>query len=533
MSETPFGFGRPDRDRDDDRDKNKDQNRDSNAEQGSGGAADGPQDPFGFGTPGGLPGGLPGGFGLPGMPGMPGAGPGGGFDMGQLGQMLSQLGQMLSQAGTSSGPVNYDLAKQLAVQQLAHSRTPTSEQRTAVADAFALAELWLDPATSYPTGTKKVVAWSPKDWVDASMPTWQRMCDPVAQRVSGAWLEGLPEEARQAAGPMLAMLGQMGGLAFGSQLGTGLSQLATEVLTSTEVGLPLGPVGTAALLPAAIESFTAGLDRPASEVMVYLAAREAAHHRLFTHVPWLVQRLVGAIEEYARGIKVDTSRIEEIAGQIDPSDPQSLESAMQSGLFEPPTTEEQLTALTRLETLLALVEGWVDVVVTDAVSGRLPGADALRETLRRRRASGGPAEQTFATLVGLELRPRRLRAASELWRLLTTECGTVGRDEVWAHPDLIPDVEDLDNPAQFVERRKSDVSDPIAELERTEEAEHSRGQQAAAESAGEASAGSSPGAEPAGEGESGPDKGKPGSGKGEPDGGEPGSGEADGGDSTS
>jgi putative hydrolase len=168
---------------------------------------------------------------------------------------------------------------------------------------------------------------------------------------------------------------------------------------------------------------------------------------------------------------VDTSRIEEIARQIEPSDPQSLENALRSGLFEPPTSPEQLSALTRLETLLALVEGWVDVVVTDATADRLPGAEALRETLRRRRGSGGPAEHTFATLVGLELRPRRLRAASELWRLLTDECGGLGRDEVWAHPDLLPDVADLDDPAAFVQRRKGgDVSDPIAELERAERA---------------------------------------------------------------
>jgi len=131
------------------------------------------------------------------------------------------------------------------------------------------------------------------------------------------------------------------------------------------------------------------------------------------------------------------------------------------------------------------------------VAGRLPGSDALRETLRRRRASGGPAEQTFATLVGLELRPRRLRAAADLWRLLTTECGSVGRDEVWAHPDLIPDVEDLDNPAAFVERRKSDVSDPIAELERTEQAEH------AAESGSDPKPGSDTGSESKPESESG------------------------------
>ena len=71
----------------------------------------------------------------------------------------------------------------------------------------------------------------------------------------------------------------------------------------------------------------------------------------------------------------------------------------------------QQAALGRLETLLALIEGWVEVVVSAAVGDRLPGAAALDETLRRRRASGGPAEQTFATLVGLERRPRRVRPA--------------------------------------------------------------------------------------------------------------------------
>jgi putative hydrolase len=472
MSDMPFGFGASDRDKDPDNDRDK----------GRDAGHDGPGGQF-PGLPGGQFPGLPGGFMLPGM--QMGGGSGGGFDMGQLGQMLSQLGQMLSQAGTSSGPVNYDLAKQIAVQQLAHSRTPTAEQRRAVSDAFSLAELWLDPVVTFPTGIHKSVAWSPKDWVDSSMATWQRLCDPVARRVSTAWVEGLPEEARQAAGPMLAMLGQMGGLSFGSQLGVGLAQLATEMLTSTDIGIPLGPTGTAALLPAAIETFTEGLDRPASEVMVYLAAREAAHHRLFGHVPWLLPRVLGAVEEYAHGIRVDTSRIEEIAQQINPSDPQSLENAMASGLFEPPKTPEQFTALNRLETLLALIEGWVDVVVSDAVTERLPGAGALGETLRRRRASGGPAEQTFATLVGLELRPRRLRAASQLWRTLTTERGATGRDEVWAHPDLMPTENDLENPKSFAFQAQADSSDPLEELARTERAEQAERDEAENRNAGE------------------------------------------------
>jgi putative hydrolase len=441
MGDMPFGFGPADRDRDPDDDRNPERR-----------PGDGPQDPFGMG-----------GFGFPGMPG---AGGPGGFDVSQLGQMLTQLGQMLSQAQSSGdGPVNYDLAGQLARQQLASTTSSlTGPQRAAVSDAVKLAELWLDAATEFPAGATEAKAWSASEWVDASLPMWKRLCDPVAERVSGAWLEAMPEEMRTAAGPMLAMLGQMGGLAFGSQLGHGLAQLAAEVLTSTEIGIPVGPDRVAALLPENVEKFTRNLDRPASEVMIFLAAREAAHHRLFTHVPWLKERLVGAVEQYARGIQVDSSRIEELARGIDPSNPAAIQEAMQSGMFEPETTPEQKVALARLETLLALVEGWVDAVVADAVGERLPGAAALRETLRRRRASGGPAEQTFATVVGLELRPRRLRAAAELWQLLGEQRGIEGRDALWEHPDLIPTADDLDDPAGFVGR--SELGDPIAELEK-------------------------------------------------------------------
>jgi putative hydrolase len=439
MSDMPFGFGPEDsRDpRDPDR---------RNPPEDTGGNAD-PANPFAaFGA--------------------------GGFDVGALGQMLTQLGQMLSQGAASGGggPVNYDLAKQMAVQKLSTTGLPSAQQAAAITDAVRLAELWLDPATALPTGTQSSAAWAPRDWVERTLPTWQRMCDPVARRMAGSWIDALPSEVRQNAGPLVAMVEQMGGMAFGSQLGSALAQLGGEVLTSTDIGLPLGPLGAAALLPASIERFATGLERKSSEVIVFLAAREAAHHRLFAHVPWLRQRLLGTIEEFARGIQIDTDALQEIASQIDPTDPQSMDQLMVSGLLEQRTSPEQKAALTRLEVLLALVEGWVDVVVADALGERLPGADALRETLRRRRASGGPAEQTFATLVGLELRPRKLRAAATLWRELTEQQGVESRDAVWSHPDLLPTTEDLDDPAGFIDRvasRAADLDDPIAALERT------------------------------------------------------------------
>ena len=183
-----------------------------------------------------------------------------------------------------------------------------------------------------------------------------------------------------------------------------------------------------------------------------MRCRHRVHQRLFAHVPWLRGRLEGAVEAYARGVHVDRARIEEAMGSVDPQDPAALQEALASGVFAPEDTEEQRAALARLETLLALVEGWVDDVVAQSAGGRLPSADALRETVRRRRAIGGPAEKTFATLVGLEMRPRRLREAAALWEQLRAERGPEGRDALWAHPDLLPTADDLDDPAGFLAR---------------------------------------------------------------------------------
>ena len=254
-----------------------------------------------------------------------------------------------------------------------------------------------------------------------------------------------------AGNPLAGIMTQVGGLMFGAQVGQGLGGLAQEVVSSTDIGVPLGPIGVAALIPQNVAAFGVGLERPDDEVRLYLALREAAHQRLFGHVPWLRQRLLDTVEAYSRGISVDMSAIERAMSEVDPANPESIQNALAGGLFAPEETPEQQTALRRLETLLALVEGWVDAVVAAAASDRMPGAEALREASRRRRASGGPAEQTFATLVGLELRPRRLREAAALWWSVTEKHGVTGRDAIWSHPDLLPTADDLDDPLGFAD----------------------------------------------------------------------------------
>src|SRR5690606_16663743 len=151
------------------------------------------------------------------------------------------------------------------------------------------------------------------------------------------------------------------------------------------------------------------------------------------------------------GVEIDADALERVASELDPADPEALRDALRSGALIPPRTEAQRAALERLETQLALIEGWVDVVTADATR-RLPSAEALAETVRRRRASGGPAERALGALVGLELRPRRLREASAMWRAVTDAVGPARRDALWGHPDLVPTAEDLADPAALIAR---------------------------------------------------------------------------------
>jgi putative hydrolase len=383
--------------------------------------------------------------------------PGGTDDLSGAMPLFAELQKLLSWRG---GPVNWDLAKQLAVSTLGGSQEPVSpEDRAAVQDALRLADHWLDAVTDLPSGTTTAEAWTRLEWIERTLSVWQSLCDPVAARVVTAMSAAVPAEQLAALGSdnaMATILTQVGGLMFGAQVGQGLGALAQEVVAASDIGLPLGPAGTGALLPQNVAGFGEGLQRPDDEVRLYLALREAAHQRLFAHVPWLRQRLLDTVEDYARGINVDMAAIQRAMSEVDPSDPETMQRALSGGMFEPEQSAEQQQALRRLETLLALVEGWVDSVVAAAAADRMPGADALREASRRRRATGGPAEQTFATLVGLELRPRRLREAAALWWGVTEKHGVSGRDRVWSHPDMLPSADDLDDPLGFADTLTDD-----------------------------------------------------------------------------
>jgi putative hydrolase len=376
------------------------------------------------------------------------------------------IGQLQQALQNSSDGINWGLALEQAKGLAARSAVPaTAGEQSALEQALHVAALWLDEATDVAALTVEPVLLTRAGWTEATMPVWTQLAEPVATSIADALTGVLEQQAPEELSGMMGNAGQLmrnvGGTLFAMQLGQVVGQLAGEVVSGGDIGIPLldGEQRQAALVAQNIDAFGAGLDIPAEEVRLYLAVRELAHARLFRHAKWLRLHLLTQITDFARGIRIDTDRLEQLAADFDPANPEELRAAVTNGALIPPKTEEQLAALARLETMLALIEGWVDVVTATATT-RLPKSGAIAESVRRRRAAGGPAESAFATLVGLELRPRRLREAAAMWQAVQDAVGAEGRDALWAHPDIIPTDADIDDPAALVARLLGGTPEP-------------------------------------------------------------------------
>jgi putative hydrolase len=333
--------------------------------------------------------------------------------------------------------------------------------------ALDIANTWLDEATNFPALSRSnLPAWSRRDWLDSSVANWAKMIEPLADGMASALTNVLKQGPTPGSiegpieGPELAAIAPimrafMGSL-IASQLGTSVGQLAVSITGSNDVAIPLFTQSEARLIPQNVTAWAQGLDIPIDEVRIFLAIREAAASRLFSHTPWLSKYIQDAITSYGAGIKIDIDSIQEQAeraletGELDINNPESISVAISAGLFKPEQSASQDAALAKLEMALALIEGWIDYVTTKAVGDRLPSYPALSETLRRRRALKSPTQQLFATLLGLEVSPRKARECAQFWFEVESEIGLSNRDQRWEDPALLPRAEELADVKKFL-----------------------------------------------------------------------------------
>ncbi|MEI7540455.1 MAG: zinc-dependent metalloprotease [Actinomycetes bacterium] len=398
-----------------------------------------------------------------------------------MAQMQQQIQQQFSALGMSTPgftqsnealPKNIvrDTAKKFVT---AKGSAPIGANDVAkIEEAFSIAELWLNEATLFPQTTAfGNPAMARTDWVDTTLSGWQISVEPLAIGLASAISELLNnatgesdqseiEGAMQIPVGMIAtLLRSFIGSLIATQLGQSIGGLASNVTGIHDVGLPLVEPVYPSLVPQNIEEWGQDLNIPMDEVRIFHALRESALARLFAHNPWLVSYIRSAISEYGKGIHIDIDAIQRQAQEVfdaaaqdgkefDPTNPESFNIALNEGIFTPEETPAQRAALTKVETVLALIDGWSEDVVAHAAGDRLPNLVALQETLRRRRATSAPAQQLFATMFGLQVSPKLAREATVFWKAVRDVKDIEARDRIWS--GILPTSEDLLTPQRYL-----------------------------------------------------------------------------------
>ncbi len=399
-------------------------------------------------------------------------------------EMFAQLQSMLFGGGAPTGPVNWDLARRVAFQLAAEGdRDPTEAEVADATEAFLLAEHWLDEG-SLPApmdgGTVHVVRRG--GWVDAALVAMRPVVEPVAAASTRAitelaseqmpddmagMLEGMPPALAQMMGNMdlSAMLQPLAATMAGMQVGQVVGQLARQLLGQYDLGIPTAPRAQALRIAVNAHEVFDGWDLDMREVSVALALHEAAHRRLFHAVPWLEAHVHGLVAQFANGTRVDPEQLQGMAEElmlgVDPEDPESLQEAMNRAAdFRLQPTAEQQRVLDRLQGVVCLVQAWTRHEVLRAATGRLSEMDRIDEILRRRRATTGDGEALLAQLLGLDLKPDDETVGHAFVEAVEAGHGTDGLREALAHPENLPDREELADPSKWLVRMAAGESVP-------------------------------------------------------------------------
>jgi len=358
-----------------------------------------------------------------------------------------------------------------------HGELPVGNfDNDSMAGALGVAEIWVDEVTTLPraggeSATPKA-ARSRSEWINYSLDGWQSFTTPLVEGIGKSMSEVMnsmtnnPEIANELAGaaklfdPSKMMAAFMGTM-IRTQLGRSIGNFAATVTSAHDAAIPLSDQHAPFLIPENVRAWGDGLGIDQREIEIYLALRESAASRLFAATPWLAQYMRSLVANYGSGISIDIDSMQRRTedalsrGEIDLNDPASMQNAIAEGIFTPEASEKQKESLARLEMILALIEGWIDLVVVAAAGNRLTSLSKLQETQQRRRATQSPTQQLFASLIGLEVSPRTIRECIAFWRRIADLVTPEERDRLWEEAYALPTPSEIADPEGFLRGRSA------------------------------------------------------------------------------
>ncbi len=406
--------------------------------------------------------------------------------------LFRELQRVLS---ASSGPVNWELARQVGIATAswgADDPAPNDEDHAALTDAVRIAELAVADLTALPTPSDlvEVQAIRRGQWVEANIKALGDVVDPVASKLAGA-LDGLGGDAFGAGGTsgtsgasplpgvgfgppadpdalsptgdvdagdadaqaqmFRQLMGTLGPLLMGAQVGTVLGTMAQRVLGQYDLALPRRSGALLFVVPN-IARFGADWSLPLDEFRTYVALHEVAHRFEFAQ-GWVRPHFLEMVRDLADHAEVDIASLQQRFEGLDPSNPDAMREAMEGAgsLFDAPSDPEQRLRIARLQAFMAAAEGFADHVMKTIGARMLPAFDQIEEALKRHREGRG-SEGALEQLLGLEVSMEQYRLGEEFCTKVVDATDEATLSRMWGSAESLPSMPELQEPTLWLSR---------------------------------------------------------------------------------
>lgn len=353
---------------------------------------------------------------------------------------------------SSEGPVNYEIARQVAAAVVAGK--PEGRPDPAIARAFDdsvhIAAGALSGYTRIPLDEPMLTAVITRaEWASGTLSAWKWLFDHLGGRLAGEM--GGRDEGE--AGAMQMALSQVGPLLFGMQAGTLTGNLALEALSRYDLPIPRDDDGRLFVVAGNVVAVAADYGFDLETFVRWLGVSEAARGIVAAGVSWVPRYARSLLLEIVDSIEIDIADLERRMTELQSRGVEALQEGIgPEGALPVVHTERHRRALDRLHSFHALFEGYARHV-RGAVSDELIGDTTLiDEGVTRHHASPSDGEELLASMLGLSL-DRSLETAGETFCAAVVEIkGVTALARVWDAPDNLPTLAEIRDPFSWMER---------------------------------------------------------------------------------
>jgi putative hydrolase len=369
---------------------------------------------------------------------------------------------------SSSGPVNWELARQIAVATAASAgddTEPSAADQHAFEEAARVAELHVQSFTGLepPSDVAIVRALRRAEWIQANVEGLRPVVEPAAEKLGAAVAEAqrqaIPEEDPSMAGPMAEMAGQMGQmmaqlspLLLGAQVGSVLGFLAQHVLGQYDIAVPRAGHGTVLFVGPNVAAFQRDWSLDEMEFRTWVALHEVTHRFEFSR-PWALPRFRELLDDFLSTIRIDVEGLQRRLEMLDPQDPEGMQRMLEGeeALFGTVLDDEQRIKLARIQAFMASAEGYADHVMHGLGKTLLKTYGQIEEAMRRYRESEN-ADPVFERLLGIEMKREQYAVGRRFCDIVAEQSDEQTLAKMWDSADALPSLPELEEPTLWLAR---------------------------------------------------------------------------------